>query len=215
MKKIIFLRTAPYDYLIKGLNLCESFDAVAKKEIDVPLRDDARIIFENNFPKGIYGEVFCSPRLRSKQTARFLTKNPKSLAFLSEVSYSMGDFITQKVFFDKYNVPNLTRTRVAFVNALIKNKLQESYLEVILRVKKVLEKAISSDYDQIFISHGFFLKIIEAYIKDPSIEYIPSNLLKYFDGKKETFHFCEGFNAKISKNTIRFNSYIRIRKERV
>lgn len=209
MKKVIFIRTAPYNYLIEGCNLYESFDAVAKKKIDVSLRNDARIVFKKNFPRGTYKEVFCSPRLRSKQTARFLTKNPKQLSILSEVYYGMGDFITQGDFLGKDHIPNVMRARTAFVNALIENKLGESYKNVINRVKKVLKKASKSELNQIFISHGFFLKIIEAYIKDPSIEHAPSNLLKYFDGKGETFHFCEGFKVEFDGKKFTFKKYLR------
>ena len=86
-------------------------------------------------------------------------------------------------------------------------------MEVILRIEKILMLSKSGEENILFISHGFFLKVIEAYIRDKSIKENPINLLKYFDGSHETFKFCEGFVVIYEREEFVFRTYIRNKSE--
>ena len=215
-KQIFFIRTAPYTYKIKNHNLYESFNVVATRKKDISLRRDSSEYFLRNIPKVVFSIdlVFCSPTKRSIKTAKFITSKPQVFHELYEVFYSMNNFINEVEFFDADKKPNVQKARTGFVQGLINNRLQESYGQAIRRVEdilKILEQV--TDGKVVVVTHGFFLKIIEAYIKDKSIKNNPRRLLKYFDGKKETFKFCEGFVVDYKNKKFVFDRYIRNRKE--
>lgn len=208
---IYFLRSAPYDYKIQKKSLYESFNEVAKRVVSPKLTNGARKTFFATVPDDVLlcREIFSSPNTRSVETARLISKHPKILSSLVEIGYSMEDFISENEFLVD-NKPDVTRARQGFVNAFIQNKTKEKYLHVIKRIENVLSTCCLSGENKIaVISHGFYLKVIEAYIRDKSIKHYPNRLLNYFDGKKETFKFCEGFIIEIKKEKLIFVSYIR------
>lgn len=210
-KQIFIIRTAPYDYQLKGMNLYQSFNAVAKREVEVSIKPTAAYFKSNLSLETLESDsIYCSPRKRSILTAHFVTKKPKVMNELIEVRFKMEDFIPEKDFYDKQGNPKVKKARKYFVNALINSNLEESYKEVMQRIESLL-KTISQDKSEkvVIFSHGFFMKIIEAYIKDRSIDNYPKNLLKYFDGSSETFKFCEGFILELSDGEFKFNAYIR------
>lgn len=204
MHKIYFLRTAPYAYLLKGADLYDSFDLVATRKKDVGVLHQ-QIILPKNL-KNI-SCVFSSPTKRSKQTAAFVGKS-KILESLYEVEYSMHEFITKEDFFAG-GQPNVTKARKAFVSSLITNKLQESYSSVIQRVETTLAVLSHVEGDAVVFTHGFFLKIIEAYIHDKSINTNFQKLLHYFSGDTETFHFLEGFTVISHSGQFTFKDYVK------
>ncbi|MDO8503938.1 MAG: histidine phosphatase family protein [bacterium] len=211
-KRIFIIRTTPYDYLIPGMNLYQSFNAVAKRKVEISVKPEAKEYFRKNLPIEILNtnSVYCSPRKRSIQTANFILSDPRVLEELIEVKFEMEDFITEKGFYDKQGNANVQKARKAFVKALVNNKLGESYKEVIQRIESLL-KMISQDRSNkiLVFSHGFFMKIIEAYVKDSSVKNRSKNLLKYFDGSSETFKFCGGFILEFENGEFEFNSYIK------
>ncbi len=211
-KQISIIRTAPYDYHLKGMSLYQSFNAVAKREIEVSIKRSAGSYFKNNLPKSIYksDRVYCSPRKRSVQTAQFITDSPQILDELIEVKFKMEDFISEVKFYDEKGTPNVQKARKSFVKALVNSNLEESYESVMIRIESLLTEISQNKAKKISVfSHGFFMKIIEAYIKDKNIKNNPQKLLKYFDGSAETFKFCEGFVLDFENGEFKFNSYIR------
>lgn len=199
-KNISVVRTAPYNYSIAGCNLYESFNQVAKKMIDPPILASVNLLLIKKITKenSNFETVYCSPRKRSVQTAQLFSQNPTILPELSEVCYEMENFIEPDSFFSASGTPQVQRARIAFVYALVNNKLEETYQQVINRIEsflKIISKQKSNN--KLIFSHGFIMKIMEAYIQDQSIKDTPSKLLQYFDGKSETFHFLEGFSFKL------------------
>lgn len=208
-KQVFIIRTAPYDYQIDGKNLYQSFNAVAKREIEVSIKPAARDLLGTDLFFDI-DSVYCSPRKRSIQTAKLITSHPKVFEELMEIGFKMEDFISEQNFYDKQGNPNVLVARKAFVKALIGSELKESYEEILRRIEFLLKLILEDKSDKVLIfSHGFFMKIIEAYIKDRSIQDNPKNLLKYFDGSSETFKFCEGFILELNDGKFEFNTYIR------
>ncbi len=208
-KRVYFLRSASYDYKIDGKNLYQSFDLVARRIIDPPLD----MTHGPHVPKQLHQlnvTAFCSPSKRSAQTATLVTTKVSVLSDLLEVKYKMANFISEKDFYDQQGRPQVRKAREAFVQALIQNQLEESYQLVIQRIESMLKTISKENSSNIIVfSHGFLLKIIEAYAKDKSIKTHPPHLIKYFDGSVETFKFCEGFLLRVKNRKFIFDSYIR------
>jgi broad specificity phosphatase PhoE len=210
-KQIYFLRSAPYDYAIPGVNLYQSFNLVARKVLSPPIQENK---IDNISRRLLYTlkdtqVVFSSAQKRSIDTAKLIGKNVKVLDVLKEVEYFMEDFITEEEFYEN-GVANVQKARTAFVHGFIENKLQEKYVDVISRIEILLSILYNVPEDKVVLfSHGFYLKIIEAYIKEPEIKDNPNNLLSYFDGKSETFKFCEGFIITQENDTVTFDRYLK------
>lgn len=214
MKKIYFLRSAPYKYAIKGEDLYDSFNEVAKKTHNPKLSSYAKNYLLTHVPDDavVNSLVFYSPNFRSKHTAKLISPNIKKLPSLLEIGYQMEDFISKEEFF-KDNTPNVKLARMLFVNALVTNRLQEKYNSVLERIRDALDRCSKTQQTKIVvISHGFFLKVIEAFIRDPKIVRDPSRLIHYFDGTAETFKFCEGFVVEYDGKKFVFKLYIRNKK---
>ena len=209
-KRIYFLRTAPYDYLLQGKNLYESFNMVAQGDVGVVLRPGAKKTFLSSVPAETLKvqSVFSSPRNSLPLTAKFISKKPILLDELVEIGYKMEDFITQGEFF-KAGIPNVNLARTRFVDALIANQLQEDYSHIFERIDHLL-KIIGQDDSQdiAVITHGFILKVIESYAHSSKVKTDPTLIKKYFSGDTEGFKFCEGFIAELSADRLKFVSYI-------
>lgn len=211
IKQIFIIRTAPYDYQIEGMSLYESFNAVAKRKIEVSINSKAAGYFDRKLSSKIVNisSVYCSPRTRSIETAKFVSQDPQIFNELIEVKFRMEDFISEKDFFDKQGKPKVQKARKFFVFALINDNLEESYQEVMQRIELLIDKIKKDKSNKVLIfSHGFYMKIIEAYIRDNSIKSNPKKLLNYFDGSIETFKFCEGFILDQKNGKLVFNAYI-------
>ena len=187
------MRSAPYEYLVPGMNLYESFNVVGKGDYEVEISEKEATIFVEKLSDELKCKtVFTSPRVRSQQTGKLLTSQPIVVEDLREVLYNMDEFISEDDFFDTNGKPNVTKARKAFVKTLINDDLTEKFGSVIERIESLIKKVIDTDAEIIvMVSHGFFMKIFEAYVIDPSIKYEPNRLLKYFSGASETFAFGE------------------------
>lgn len=211
MRQITFIRTAPYSYLIEGLNLYNSFDYVAQSKHDVSISSASADLI-THLRCNLVGKqkVYCSPRKRSIQTAKLISGKINIVDELVEIRFNMSDFITERNFFNHKGEPRVRHARKLFVSALISNKLEEKYIDVLQRVKSILNTITDDTSKKItFVTHGFIMKVIEAYIRDPSIQNNPAKLRKYFTGNSETFKFCEGYTVDYKSGQLMFDRYIR------
>lgn len=206
-KKVYLMRSAPYEYMVPGMNLYQSFDVIGKGEYEVEIDEPQLAHFAQKIPPQLKnGVVLSSPRLRSVQTALLLTPRPVVAEELREVGYSMIEFISESEFFNADGSPNVTKARKAFVHALIEDRLSEKFAELIERIEKILARVVQMPNKKVvMISHGFFMKIFEAYMLDAEIKKEPRRLLKYFSGEKEAFHFGDvvEFEQKGNNLTVR------------
>lgn len=192
MKKIIVIKTAPYSYKLPGRTLYNSFDAVARNIVDPGITGT----YEKEY-EGKGAAVFCSPRRRATQSAQLISHDFTQLPELREIEYKMSNFISRKEFY-RYGSPNVTLARKRFFRALVSGNLDESFASVIARIQRVIDMVSQSSPDKVIvISHGFFIKVFEAYIHDRSIKRNPQRLLNYFDGSHESFGFGEGFEINL------------------
>lgn len=206
MKKIYLLRSAKYNYLIPGMDLYDSFDAVAKREI-IPEFTESKEDFLYRLPRELLSvnKIFTSSDERCIKTGKFFQKNMQVLPMLDEIKYKMNNFIDKKNFFIN-EMAQVDKARVLFVNAFIEDRLVEHYDSVIARVEKLINIFDKEKEDSICISHGFILRVIEAYLHDSSIGKKRELLKKYFSGQKESYQFGEGLMVTYDNN-IREVSY--------
>lgn len=210
MKTLYFVRTGPYEYKIPGRDLYDSFNVVAIRECDPGLKDGATEYIAQHLSQIVPASdlILTSPTRRSSMSGKSINNTIYSSPLLYEVKYRMDNFIDRNDFYIN-NVPNVTKARKAFVRALIDSELEESYSEVLKRVSSLLELVNARSATTIVLfSHGFFLKIVEAYIRDQEIITKPQKLLRYFTGEVETFKFCEGFVVEENNKSFTFRHYI-------
>lgn len=211
-KQIIFLRSAPYDYLMGENDLYDSFDLVARGTVDPGLNEGALEKLKQVSAKLPFKPcvVYSSGLLRSRQTARVIGAKVIVREELGEVKYRMKEFISRSDFYSLEARPNINKARRLFIKSLVNNKLSESYSQVMARAMALLTLIGREPYAKIgVVSHGFFLKIVESLIRDRTIETIPLRLLNYFNGQRETFKFGEGYCVRLAKNNFSFIGYIR------
>ena len=105
MKIVYFLRSAPYDYLIEGFDLYDSFDLVARKKADPDINPTTIRIRIPNV------SVFCAPDKRCFSTAKLICNEPKRLGLLSEIGYSMAEIMPKSEFFGIDGKPDVTKAK--------------------------------------------------------------------------------------------------------
>lgn len=211
MSLAFFFRTAPYDYLIPGSGLYESFDLVALEKAEPVPEADYKDFFKDNISRFCRSidRVYCSTRKRGIATAELITNNPVATEDLNEIFFSMNDFISKQKFYSLSESKRLIVARRRFVKALVSNKLRESFGSVLTRASNVIQLIKAVDGNTVFFSHGFFMKVVESLVRNQLIIKKPKRLLKYFDGSSETFQFGEGFVLAKRKSILSFISYIR------
>lgn len=203
MKKCIyFLRSGSYDY-IQGINdLYTSFDLVARGITDPPLSSEGRLQVQKLKKQIVNCQlVVCSPARRSQETAKILGDQIKVDSRLGEIVYSMSDFISQTDFYDAQGKPRVDRARKLFIEAFGNDRLGECYVDCIQRIESLLYYLESLPNSTIaVVGHGFFLKVVEIYLKRPQIKNDRKILLECFPVEKPAYEFCEGFVVKINRH---------------
>ncbi len=197
MKKRIFMaRCGPYDDSSLGSDLYESFEKMAEGGDKLELKPEALAMFEVKFPSEFKGceLVVSALELRCVQTAKMISKNKLvTLPGLGEISFSMKEIISKKEFF-KNGRPQVDLARKLFVKKLMAGEITESLQSIISRAESVLnfienEKA----ENMVLVSHSFFMKIMETYLKDPGIKDQPKLIRNYFTGSEKFYDYFGGF----------------------
>ena len=134
--------------------------------------------------------IYCSSLKRGKETALEFGITIKPISELNEIKFSLKSLLT-KAEFDKFG-SNLVRKR--FVEAFIKDELKEKRSEIkcrIDRIVKMLQDLSNGNY--LLISHSFYTKVFEIYLKSPNLFDQPEIIRRYFNTTKKTYNFGEGF----------------------
>ena len=206
-----FLRGAPYDYNVAGLNLYQSFDALAKGYADPPILEEKES-YRSKLEKKVGFQrhaLICAPDKRSFQTAQLICPMPKKREALSEIRYSMYNFISETEFFGTVTKPDVKKARERFVDALVADRLDEPYDKIMARVKRTLAEAKGEGHESVIaISHGFFMKVLECYVRDNLIDVHPERLRIQFEGKSIAYDFLCGFRITFDQEIPRFAGYM-------
>ena len=143
-------------------------------------------------------KIYCSSLTRGKETAkeytRYTNMDYEVISELNEIMFDLTALLSEEEF-EKYG-NNLARKR--FIDNFIDDKLMESREEIKARIDVLLENAKGlPDGDYVLISHSFLMKILETYLKDPSLFNNPKILRKHFNSSKRTYNFGQGFDFDV------------------
>src|SRR5258708_2194845 len=121
----------------------------------------------------------------------------------------MSNFISYADFYDANGKPYVDTALMLFVRNFIANQLIEKYGHCMTRIQSLFDYLESlPDTTIAIVSHGFFLKVIESYCKNPHIAKDPTSLLSCFSGEKQTYGFCDGFIATMRNKEIAYERNI-------
>jgi len=199
MKKIIFLRTAPYLYQIPGKSLYQSLDDIGLQkaqphilEPNAETKNKIDLILEKYQPD----KILCSRLIRSQETARLFSKDIRIVTELDEIQFSMNDFSKSDELSDnKFDSKLINKIRYNFSQALIRDQLYERKEHVIERIFhfKNLINGIAVSETIICCSHGFIMKLYENSFR---LNYQANDfetVVSLHDWKKPPFKFLDGF----------------------
>lgn len=211
MKQIYFIRSAPYKYQADGMTLYQSFNAVIKKEIQPKLLPGGKEYLTSVVPQELFAvqSAYTSEDPRCIETAKFFASQIVVTPFLQDLNYEMENFMSEKDF-QHEGKPNVTKARMALIQALVEDRLQDSFGSLLHRITNVLDLLQADKATAIAcVSHGFFIKLIEIYLRHPEIEHDPKSFLKYYTGSQEAFGFCEGFVVTVEEELFKVSSSIK------
>lgn len=198
---IYVIRTAPYTYQLPQLDLYESFDLIALHKADpllLPFDRKTKKKLQNII--SVSADVWCAPDTRSIQTAKYMEAKPMVHNQLAEIGYSMSEIISRTAFYDNQGKPKVDSARRSFFSQLVSNRLTESYTQVIKRIEELMDIIQRNNTNLVCISHSFFMKVLETYIRDKKIKNDPHLLLSYYDGSTKAYDFLSGFIIRKENN---------------
>ena len=208
MQNITIIRSLPYKYEVEGLDLYDSFDAVATRKIDpeilLPTVSQIESLKKITDSTDV---VYISDTRRARETAGFLPKPIIETKLLREVGYSMDDFLDKNSFYEMDC--NVNYARKKFFAAYADNRLNETHHGVVRRIEQVFATFEHNDKENIvLISHGFFIKLIEAYVRLPEFRTDPKKLFTIYDGGYPTYKFAGGICLNRNHGIIQFNQIL-------
>jgi broad specificity phosphatase PhoE len=189
MKKIVVRKIFSYDPTFAGkYSKYVGYALIAKKKLDPSIEDGEA--FKKNFDT-----VFCSSLKRGIQSAkRYSNTKIEKLSLLDEISFDLTQLLSKEEY--KRFGSNLVRQR--FVEAFVTDNLDESRKSLKSRIKiliKKLEELPEGDY--LLVSHSFFMKIVEVFLKEDSLFDNPDLVRKHFNTDNKTYEFGSGFEFKL------------------
>lgn len=167
MKKIIFLRPAPYFCQLSGKSLYQSFDEIGLQKAQLHIlkptsKTKRRIAFI--LKKYKPNKIFCSQLLHSQETAKLFSKDIIIASSLNEIKFSMYDFsLVDDLPNNKVNPKRINRIRYQFSQALIRDRLHERKKHIIKRMLRLTNfiKTSTTHGTIICCSHSFIMKLYE------------------------------------------------------
>jgi len=199
MKKIIFIRTAPYLYKLPKKSLYASFNEVGLRKTDPHIQklseeniDRVKKIIKKYKPD----LVLCSQFIRSQETARLFSDNILIFPELNEIKFSMEDFSNHSDLpNNKFDSNKINSLRYDFSQALINDQLQECMTEITARITNFINvlDSMESPKNIICCSHGFIMKLFENYLLSNKNMKNFKSLVSMHDWRKPTYDFLEGF----------------------
>ena len=192
MKKIFVQKTLKYDPTEYGkYSLYQGYCSSAVQKSNPAICEDI-IPHLSSTPT----RIFSSPLLRAKQTTLFFQKkyNVKKIeivAELSEVIFDLKKLVSETEFEQQGSF--LVRKR--FIESFKKDTLAESRYHIQSRLRKVITMfELLPQGFYLVVTHSFFMKLMEIYMKEKDIFENPDLITKFFDVKRRTYEFGEGFS---------------------
>lgn len=201
IKSIRICKMGVYDPILENLDKFGSYDLITTKKYSPPVLSEPTILKFNQYLSDSYIDdlqgLFCSPQIRSIQTASLLTKiynlNIKYdvIPEIDEITFSLKDLLS----INEYTIKGSNLVRERFVNAFIQDTLIESRSEIKNRLDKFISHTRTLPIGKyLYFSHSFFMKLLQIYTFYPDLFDKPDIILNQFDYSKKTFDNVDGFN---------------------
>lgn len=198
MKKVPVRKIAAYDPLKYGLSKYESYELVTRQIYDPGILPTA---YEaEKLRLGVNSCILASDLNRARETSQLYSHRGGVRCMftpcLREVRFSLKELLTE----DEYQKHGSNLVRERFVDHFVNDSLLEKREMLFERIKR-LENLISSQAEQkiLIISHSFFMKLMEAYLKDGQDVFENPELLRsYIFPERKTYEFMEGFDLTTS-----------------
>lgn len=193
MKKIIVSKTLAYDPTFGGqYSRFDGYSLITLQQKSPKISSMTLL----KTPKVKVNAIFCSPLRRGVQTAEIFGQvlnqgNIIEVEELKEVLFDLKSLVSENEFKEKGS----TLVRQRFIDAFIQDQLLESRTRLKERAESLLQRIANLDgRTYLLISHSFFMKLLQIYLKNNNLFDQPELLQKYFDVTKKTFDHGDGFS---------------------
>jgi len=199
MKKIIFVRTAKYQYKQHGKSLYRSLDAIGLQTMQPHIlrsSDDTQTRVSLLLAKYKPTQVFCSEFIRSRETAKLFSNSVTVAPQLNEIKFSMDDFSTpQELLDDGFDAKRINKIRYKFSCVLLNDSLREKHKSIVERITEFVSilRKIQPNTTVLCCSHGFIMKLYENFFRNEYKPYSFENIVRGHDWRKPPFGFLDGF----------------------
>lgn len=164
-------------------------------KLDPSLNSNAKELFVKQTDGVDFSKIkkiyFNSKSHRSEESAKVIKKilntdvETKGIPELAEVAFNVSELVT----IGKYEVTGMQGVREELFQSQLENSNNvESIQEIKQRIDKVFSIIINSKEGSIFVTHDFFMRVIEVYIKKGKLDSITTSdlldthLNSYFSG---------------------------------
>jgi len=199
MKKIIFIRPAPYSDRLLGKDLIVGFDLIGSQKYDPKVYVEDEITKERvNYLLKKFNptKIYSSPAMRCVETVKFFNSTFEISPLLNEVKFSLKGTVSAKLL--KGDNTNVNRLRKELINAFVENKIEENPKETLSRMKSFFEKLQNIDGNTICISHAFIIKFYEIFFRNNGTIKNPSLFLTEHNWEIKPYEFMDGFCVSIA-----------------
>lgn len=191
MKNIFVRKIFKYDPTVNGkYSRYDGYRLMGLRKLDPEIIRLKRTI------SGIQVEkIYCSGLRRGKETAKLLKKHfgvekVNILPKLNEIVFDLEDLLTK----DEYQQYGSDLMRKRFIESFAKDCLVEKRKQIKRRMDElIIAVGIQKEENILLVSHSFFMKILQVYLKDGELFDKPKKLEKFFNMNQKTFEFGEGF----------------------
>lgn len=192
MKKCI--RTAPYSYLIEGLDIYDGFDMIARGKHQPHIKPLNRAGLNTLYAlRSRKPKVFTAMDIRSIETAHLISQNVIKTNLLNDITYEMSQILSKDDFMKLRENGQIDVARQRFMKAMVSDEITESFSDIVSRVESVL-KLVQAEQNFVLVSHSFFMKVLEAWLAGYDLKKSPESFLDFYDGSSEAYEFLSGFD---------------------
>ncbi len=201
MKKIIFLRPAPYDDLIPGKDLLSSFDLAGLQIYDPVLEGKLKVeIIEKVEQLKKEFEIknfFTSPATRCLKTANMFTQQPVIVDELKEIKFSVRNLVSSSSSKQDFDVNKLRKDLIV---SIIENRAEEDMNSILNRIMQLHKNIIQNSENTLCVSHAFIMKFFEVSYENNFKTKDHRIFLNNYDWEQKPYEFLCGFCVILDNN---------------
>lgn len=201
------ISSAPIEHELPGHDLYDSFSLVSQGILDAPLTKEAAAVLARHqfsFDPLAIAAIIAAPHGQTLDTAKLLVEQrivPDALILETRnaagVRFTMESLISKEEFVSRPYGEAIAEARRAFVEKLFANELEESFDSVAARIEGLLGELRAHSGEVLCISHGFYMKLLEIYVREPDAFSTLEGLLRAFAPENRPYEPLGGFDIDI------------------